>query len=303
MKHTAQLIIAATMLLAAQNAGAQNTIAKAFEAFATMTNGATMLSNSVSQDIDLDKTATFRCIEFSVDKDDAQFKQLINAFETDAKDAYSVLAKTPGTTDKSTQRIEYGSFQKQNTSVVTFGSYSNHNYRVLLFRDPADRFWRTCYAMAWYKSKEDSDRWHGFMYHIYSRDPQLVGKEKQKTTVSMLNDGTMIQYDSASGQSTVVQTGSSAGTEGTVKTSVDFLSRFNILRSMYMEKTDQAGNPTSLTYCTSVVNNILSLCKQHASLLNIDEKAACRNILNSMLQHSKDTGLREMISLATKHLQ
>jgi hypothetical protein len=302
MKHFAQLIITAVMLTMAQTAGAQKTIETEFEVFAKMTNGANLLSSSASQDTDLGKSTVFRCIEFNVDKDDPQFKQLINAFETDAKDAYDVFAKSPGTTERSTVRIEYGSFQKANTSVVTFGSYSNHNYRVLLFRDPTDKFWRTCYALAWYKRSGDGNKYHGFMYHIYSRDPRLVGKEKQSTTVSMLNDGSMIQYDSATGLSTVVQSSGTGSESGAIKTSVDFLSRFNLLRSMYMEKIDQAGNPTSLTYCTSVVNNLLSLCKQHASLLNSDEKMACRNILNNMLQHSKDTGLREMIALATKYL-
>lgn len=249
------------------------------------------------------KNATYLYNEFNVDKDDPQWKQLKKAFDTDAKEAYNVFKKNKGTTDRATSIIRYGSYQKGNTNTITFGSHLDHNYRVLLFRDPADSYWRTCYALVWYESRDDSKKLHGYMYRIYSRDPQMVGKEKQPTTISMLNDGSMIQYDKDTGLSTVVQSGNAAGENSSIKSSIDFLSRFNILRSMYMEKIEQSDSAASLTYCTSVVNNLLSLCKQHVALLDANEKMACRNILSSMQQACTDIGRREMISLAKSYLK
>ena len=70
-----------------------------------------------------------------------------------------------------------------------------------------------------------------------------------------------------------------------------------------MEKRGQPSSAASLTYYTSVVNNLLSLCKQHAALLDANEKMACRNILGSMQQACTDIGLREMISLAKSYLK
>ncbi len=303
MKHITQLIITAAMLTTAQTAGAQKNIAREFGAFSETEGSATILSSNADQARDMGKTATYLSHEFNVEKNDPQWKLLRKAFDTDAKDAYSVFSKNKGTTDRSTARISYGSHQKGNTGDVTFGSYRDHNYRVLLFRDPTDSYWRTCYALVWYESTDDSKKYHGYMYRIYSRDPQMVGKEKQPATISMLNDGSMIQYDSSTGLSTVVQTGDATAGNGSIKSGVDFLSRFNLLRSMYMEKMQQSGDTANLTYCTSVVNNLLSLCKQHASLLNADEKTACRNILGSMQQESSDVGLREMIALARNYMK
>lgn len=303
MKHITQLIITAAMLLMTQTAGAQKNIAREFGVFAEATGSVAILSSNVNLDRDMGKNATYLYNEFNVDKDDPQWKQLKKAFDTDAKEAYNVFKKNKGTTDRATSIIRYGSYQKGNTNTITFGSHLDHNYRVLLFRDPADSYWRTCYALVWYESRDDSKKLHGYMYRIYSRDPQMVGKEKQPTTISMLNDGSMIQYDKDTGLSTVVQSGNAAGENGSIKSSIDFLSRFNILRSMYMEKIEQSDNAANLTYCTSVVNNLLSLCKQHAALLDANEKMACRNILSSMQQACTDIGRREMISLAKSYLK
>ena len=217
MKHITQLIIITAMLLFTQTAGAQKNIAREFGAFAETPSSVALLSSNLDFDRDMGKNATFLCNEFTVDKDDPQWKQLKKAFDTDAKEAYSAFIKNKGTTDRTTTRIRYGSHQKGNTATITFGSHLDHNYRVLLFRDTTDNYWRTCYALVWYESPNNSKKLHGYMYRIYSRDPQMVGKEKQPTTISMLNDGSMIQYDKDTGLSTVVQAGSTAGENGSIK--------------------------------------------------------------------------------------
>lgn len=301
MKHITLLIITAVMLLAAQTANAQKNIVKAYEAITGENSTVKLLGGDANQTPDRGKMCIYQCYEFEADKKNTQWLQLKKAFDTDVKDAYNAYSKNEGSTNTNEERIAFGTEPETDKNIITFGTYRNHNYRVYLFRDPTDRLWRTCYALVWYDSYSDSDKLHGYVYKIYCRDPKLVGKERQQTTISMLNDGSMIQYDNATGVSTVVQTGSGNGERGSIKTSVDFLSRFNNLRSMYMDKLESSS--PSLSFLTSVVNNVLMLCKQHASVLDAEEKTAVRNILVSMQQASNDTGLSEMLSLAKSYLK
>lgn len=303
MKHIATFIIAAIALATPLGAAAQADIEKAVDTFTGENSTATLLSMGSQQDKDMGKMAIYQCYEFETDKKSAQWQQLLKAFAKDAKDSYNVFSKNEGTTDRSTSNIIFGSYDKGNTSQVTFGSHLDHNYRVLLFRDPNDELWRTCYAVAWNESDDDSKKFHGYVYHIYSRDPQMVGKENQQSTVAMLNDGSVVRYDNNSGQSTVVQNGSGQGGSSSIKSSIDFISSFNNLHAMYVDNTrSSASKSWKLTKSTSIINNILSLCKQNAKLLNADEKSACTSILRSMQQDNTDTGQREMINLAIKYL-
>ena len=303
MKHIATFIIAAIALAMPLNAAAQTDIEKALDAFVSDNSTATMLSMNAQQDKDMGKSGTYQSYEFEVDKKNAQWQQLLKAFGKDAKNSYNVFSKNEGTTDRSTSNIVFGSYDKGNTSQVTFGSHLDHNYRVLLFRDPNDELWRTCYALVWYESDDDSKKFHGYAYHIYSRDPQMVGKENQQGTVAMLNDGSIVRYDNNSGQSTLVQTGNNQDGSASIKSSIDVISNFNNLHAMYVDNNrSSASKSWKLTKSTSIINNLLMLCKQHAKLLNADEKTACANILRSMQQDNTDTGQREMINLAIKYL-
>ena len=303
MKHIATFIIAAIALAMPLGAAAQAEIEKAFNTFVGDNSTVTMLSMNVQQDKDMGKLGTYQCYEFEVDKKNALWQQLQKAFAKDSKNSYNVFSKSEGTTDNAISNIIFGSYDKGNTNKVTFGSHLDHNYCVMLFRDPADELWRTCYALVWYESDTDSKKFHGYAYHIYSRDPQMVGKENQQSTVAMLNDGSVVRYDNNSGMSTLVQSGDNQGGGMSIKTSIDFISSFNNLHAMYVDnKNSSATKSWKFTKSTSIINNILSLCKQYAKLLSSDEKAACTNILRSMQQDNADTGQHEMLNLAIKYL-
>ena len=159
------------------------------------------------------KNATYLYNEFNVDKDDPQWKQLKKAFDTDAKEAYNVSKKNKGTTDGATSIIRYGSIRRQ---------YEHHHLRfaprpqlpcAAPFCDPRRQLLAHLLRPSCGMKPGTTAKLHGYMYRIYSRDPQMVGKEKQPTTISMLNDGSMIQYDKDTGLSTVVQSRQRSGRE------------------------------------------------------------------------------------------
>lgn len=304
MRHFAQLIIAAAALAMPFSASAQSSIEKALDTFVSSNDGSRILSNNGRQDRDNGKTCTYNSYEFEVSKKDAQWLQLRKAFDTDAKNAYNVFVKNNGATDQSKSIIGFGPDPASSSSCVTFGTHSSHNYRVLLFRDPTDELWRTCYALAWYDAPDNDNKVHGYAYKIYSRDPQIVGNEQQRTTVAMLNDGSVVQYDNNTGRSTIMQAGTSHDDNDNIKSSTDFLARFNNMRALYI-KNNKKGNISAdkMPIMTSIVNKIMSMCKQYGKMLNSDEKQVVVNTLHSMMQDCEDIGLNGMLGLAAKYLK
>ena len=304
MRHLALIIIAAAALAFPLGSAAQGSIENALNAFAASKTGVEILSSHNQKDTDQGKKCIYQSYEFEVDRSNSQWKQLLKAFSADEKNAYSVFAKNDGTTDRSTTKVCFGPDPANNSNVVTFGSNLSHNYRVLLFRDPADEYWRTCYAVAWYESDEDSKNFHGYAYKIYSRDPRRAGNEQQQTTVAMLNDGSVVQYDNNTGKSTIVQAGESISGNDNITSGTDFLARFNNLRALFLrynnpKKTDL----NKLPMLTSIVNKIMVLCKQNGKLLNSDEKRVVSDMLGNMQQDCEDIGLNGMVGLAIKYLK
>lgn len=304
MRHLALIIIAAAALAFPLGSAAQGSIENALNAFVDSKTGVEILSSQGANANDQGKKCTTQTYEFEVDRNNTQWKQLLKAFNTDEKNAYSVFTKNNGTTDQSTTRIAFGPDPANSNNVITFGSHLGHNYRVLLFHDPADEYWRTCYALAWYESDEDSKKFHGYAYKIYSRDPRHAGNEQQQTTVAMLNDGSVVQYDNTTGRSTIMQAGTSHDDNDDIKSSTDFLARFNNMRALYM-KNNKKGNISAdkLPIMTSIVNKIISMCKQYGKMLNADEKQVVVNTLHSMQQDCEDIGLNGMLGLAAKYLK
>lgn len=304
MRHLALIIIAAAALAFPLGSAAQGNIENALNAFVDSKTGVDILSSQGANANDQGKKCTTQTYEFEVDRNNTQWKQLLKAFNTDEKNAYSVFTKNNGTTDQSTTKIAFGPDPANSNNAITFGSHLGHNYRVLLFHDPADEYWRTCYALAWYESDEDSKKFHGYAYKIYSRDPRHAGNEQQQTTVAMLNDGSVVQYDNDTGRSTIMQAGTSHDDNDNIKSSTDFLARFNNMRALFLKYNNpKKTDINKLPMLTSIVNKMMVLCKQYGKLLNSDEKRVVSDMLGNMQQDCEDIGLNGMVGLAIKYLK
>lgn len=96
------------------------------------------------------------------------FNPLRAAFNKDVKTAYRVYTKSAGSTGAGTLAVSYDDDLSKS---VTFGANKDHNYSVMLVRDPKAQNYRYAFALVWYDIAADKSL-HGYVYHIYSRDPQ-----------------------------------------------------------------------------------------------------------------------------------
>lgn len=303
MKHLAIIIIAAAALAFPLGAAAQENIERALDAF-KRAKGVYIPISKTQNGNDQGKECTFECYEFDVKKDNSQWKQLLKAFDVDAEEAYSVYDKKKGKTDRARAIVGYGP-DPANTSVrVSFGAYTDRNYRVMMFRDPDDMYWRTCYALVWFDNADNSKNYHGLAYKIYSRDPQRSSEEQEEKTVTMLSDGSMMQYDKATGKTTIVQGVDKDTYYDRITSSIDFLSRFNNLRTLFIKyNTPNKTDVDNLSVLTGIVNKIMALCKKNGKMLNSDERRVVTDMLGKMQQDCEDIGLSSMLGLAAKYLK
>lgn len=317
MKKIVTLIIALALVPAF--AAAQTTIARVLEQFK---KGA-VEEVSASKEVDTDtggKQCVYERHEFLVPKNSGKFKQLMDAFNDEQSNAYSVNKRMAGY-DGSANRIGYG---KNSEKSIVFMKYSDRNYSVLFFKDPADSKRRTCYALAWYEGKKDKknkEMWRVDIIYVYSLNPEYVrslpktvtrttttvNSDDNNTSITVNSDGTIIRYDRNTGNSIVYRpqdNKKASSIDVPIKNSGDFIQRFNDLRTEYIQMVQFAGKDQTFfaNRIMPPVNKMLQLCREHSKLLNNNERFSCIGILDDMKQNARDKGIREMLYLAQKYL-
>ena len=317
MKKIFTLIIALALVPAF--AAAQTTIARVVEQFKK--GAVEEISTSKETETDTDgKQCVYERNIFLVAKNSGKFKQLMDTFNDEQSNAYSVNKRMAGY-DGSACKIGYG---KNSEKSIVFMKYSDRNYFVLYFKDPADSKRRTCYALAWYEGKKDKKKkemWYVDIIHVYSLNPEYVrslpktitkttttvNSDDTNTSITVNSDGTIIRYDRNTGNSIVYRqqdNKKASSIDVPIKNSGDFIQRFNDLRTEYIQMVQFAGK--NQTFFASrimpPVNKMLQLCREHGNLLLHNERLSCVGILDDMKQSARDNGIREMLNLAQKYL-
>lgn len=317
MKKIFTMIIALALVPAF--AAAQTTIARVVE---QLKKGAVEeISTSKETETDTDgKQCVYERNIFLVAKNSGKFKQLMDTFNDEQSNAYSVNKRMAGY-DGSASRIGYG---KNSEKSIVFMKYSDRNYFVLYFKDPADSKRRTCYALAWYEGKKDKknkEMWYVDIIHVYSLNPEYVrslpktitkttttvNSDDTNTSITVNSDGTIIRYDRNTGNSIVYRpqdNKKASSIDVPIKNSGDFIQRFNDLRTEYIQMVQFAGKNQTFfaNRIMPPVNKMLQLCREHGNLLLHNERLSCVGILDDMKQSARDNGIREMLNLAQKYL-
>lgn len=317
MKKIFTMIIALALVPAF--AAAQTTIARVVEQFKK--GAVEEISTSKETETDTDgKQCVYERNIFLVAKNSGKFKQLMDTFNDEQTNAYSVNKRMAGY-DGSASRIGYG---KNSEKSIVFMKYSDRNYFVLYFKDPADSKRRTCYALAWYEGKKDKknkEMWYVDIIHVYSLNPEYVrslpktitkttttvNSDDNNTSITVNSDGTIIRYDRNTGNSIVYRpqdNKKASSIDVPIKNSGDFIQRFNDLRTEYIQVVQFAGKNQTFfaNRIMPPVNKMLQLCREHGNLLLHNERLSCVGILDDMKQSARDNGIREMLNLAQKYL-
>lgn len=317
MKKIFTMIIALALVPAF--AAAQTTIARVVE---QLKKGAVEeISTSKETETDTDgKQCVYERNIFLVAKNSGKFKQLMDTFNDEQANAYTVNKRMAGY-DGSASKIGYG---KNSEKSIVFMKYSDRNYFVLYFKDPADSKRRTCYALAWYEGKKDKknkEMWYVDIIHVYSLNPEYVrslpktitkttttvNSDDTNTSITVNSDGTIIRYDRNTGNSIVYRpqdNKKASSIDVPIKNSGDFIQRFNDLRTEYIQVVQFAGKNQTFfaNRIMPPVNKMLQLCREHGNLLLHNERLSCVGILDDMKQSARDNGIREMLNLAQKYL-
>ena len=317
MKKIFTMIIALALVPAL--AAAQTTIARVVEQFKK--GAVEEISTSEETDTDTDgKQCVYERNIFLVAKNSGKFKQLMDAFNDEQANAYSVNKRMAGY-DGSASKIGYG---KNSGNSIVFMKYSDRNYFELYFKDPADSKRRTCYALAWYEGKKDKknkEMWCVDIIHVYSLNPEYVrslpktitkttttvNSDDTNTSITVNSDGTIIRYDRNTGNSIVYRpqdNKKASSIDVPIKNSGDFIQRFNDLRTEYIQVVQFAGKEQTFfaNRIMPPVNKLLQLCREHGKLLLHNERLSCIGILDDMKQNARDKGIREMLNLAQTYL-
>lgn len=317
MKKIFTMIIALALVPAFS--AAQTTIARVVEQFKK--GAVEEISTSKETDTDTDgKQCVYERSIFLVAKNSGKFKQLMDVFNDEQTNAYSVNKRMAGY-DGSACKIGYG---KNSENSIVFMKYSDRNYFVLYFKDPADSKRRTCYALAWYEGKKDKKKkemWCVDIIRVYSLNPEYVrslpktitkttttvNSDDTNTSITVNSDGTIIRYDRNTGNSIVYRpqdNKKASSIDVPIKNSGDFIQRFNDLRTEYIQVVQFAGKEQTFfaNRIMPPVNKMLQLCREHGKLLLHNERLSCIGILDDMKQSARDNGIREMLNLAQKYL-
>ena len=317
MKKIFTMIIALALVPAF--AAAQTTIARVVEQFKK--GAVEEISTSKETETDTDgKQCVYERNIFLVAKNSGKFKQLMDTFNDEQTNAYSVNKRMAGY-DGSASKIGYG---KNSEKSIVIMKYSDRNYFVLYFKDPADSKRRTCYASAWHDGKQDKKKkemWYVDIIHVYSLNPEYVrslpktitkttttvNSDDNNTSITVNSDGTIIRYDRNTGNSIVYRpqdNKKASSIDVPIKNSGDFIQRFNDLRTEYIQVVQFAGKNQTFfaNRIMPPVNKMLQLCREHGNLLLHNERLSCVGILDDMKQSARDNGIREMLNLAQKYL-
>ncbi len=284
-------------------ATAQTALDKALPDFIAANAETNILTKKIDMEDYQGKKCTLAYYVLRVKKNDPTLKQLRKAFAQDEPEAYHSFIKMKGSGLGETVRVGYGANPSDAATSVTFGSYADHNYQVLLFRDKADAGWRTCYALCWYDDPDEDKSCKVFAYKMYSPDPKAMSAEGKNKTIKMLDGGMLLQVDSQTGDMRMINADLQSEGAVAVKTSTDFVVRLNNLRTMYKNGCMKGGDKHADGQTAGIVNVVLAMCKQHAGMLDADEKQVCETMLRDMQNCTPDSSLKKLLDLAVKYLK
>jgi hypothetical protein len=228
MKNLKVLIVTAVVALLPCGAMAQQNFLKAIDEFV---NGSqreniqptiTTHNDPNKNNQPLDFTYEYK---FKINKSaDKQLEKVRTAFYKDLGCAYSSLVKLADSKSEQTLLISYGENLQYEMS---FGEHANHNYLVMLVKEPSDTTRRYVYATVWYNSGKKIE---GEIFKIYSLDPKVTKVHsnvtyfhwpfvsgganpaiKNDSIITINKDGTETIMPSKSGQIvTIINTGKEA---------------------------------------------------------------------------------------------
>lgn len=321
-KITATLAVA----LCATVAMAQNSVEQAIKSFVDGKSYGKYITANNYQEAQEDESlpkSYYREYKFNINKKSKQFEQLREAFEEGQCEYYKKVMKPAGEIASTTWNVGYGA---QSESTVQFGTHKDRNYALLYCRDNGNAKWRTVYGLVWYNNKENDDNYNGSLHIIYSPDPK---KMERKSNVKVINwndfnksmdelDASLAELDESlagldtlkfNHNFTVIDPDGTVTTNSNVihydpneyvNSAEQFLTRFGTLRSLYL---DAGKKQRSASYKTSIINKVLSLCKNKASLLSADEKKACAYGIKEMQDRTYAEYDKRLLDIALKALK
>jgi len=291
-------------LLLAVTAQAQNAMDVAIDNFVnskSVTSALTSNNYKADENDTAGITAVYKELRYTLDKDNSQFKKLLEAFRDNMPQGYSSYSKKAGTKATAMREVYYGAYLE---NTILFGSAESHNYLMVLMRDRQHPKWRTCYAVVWYDNEKNSSDYDCGVYVIYSLDPQKSKSKRGKVRYELNSLGERmtslskqleeLDFPEIGLQNSVV------ASPKEVKTSEDFLSQFGTLRSMYLFA---VAHHKSASYKSAIVNSMLSLCRESGQLLTSSEKDACAKALKAMRNVDDDTYQSSLIGIAIESLK
>ncbi len=282
---TKKLFIAAAITLALPLTATAQTHLK--KATADFLNGNAMDEYINSRSTEKGEDYSYNITYFSIPKPKSgQLKEILRAFELDAKGAYGSFSKGANKDSNASISIAYG---KDNRQGVSFGTLQDHNYKAAYFRDGSNKEFRTVYALVWYDEKGGNIS--GSLWIIYGKDPQ------KSKGFSIWNGNDLEQLKELKN---IDWNAFSFSRSDSVGSSKEFLSRFGSLRELYKTaKQEQGGD----LYRTSMANKIMLLCKSGGKYLNPDEKKFVAEGINELKKYCYDNYRKGLFELAVKYLK
>lgn len=314
IKKMAIIALLATMPAAAM---AQEALLQAIDKFVKGKSADTYitLDNYESEeDTATGLNAYYQSYEFSINKTDSKFQQLLNAFKNTSCRYYSKYTKNAGTKDETGKAV---TFDLRGSKRIEFGKRKERNYILYFVRDDQHPKWRTCCALVWYESPSADYKYSGSVHVVYSPDPTKLPRSYTYKAVTIPSntidmsgfDESMEKLDESM-KKLDESLGKLDGLDGDTKvyyydnsdkptTADEFLNRFGTLRSMYVSA---EKNHNSLSWRTRLVNRIVSLCRNGKTLLSADEKSVVVAELKKMQKESTDDYLKDILGVAAKAL-
>lgn len=333
MKTFSRMVVALLMVFLPTIATAQSGIETAIKNFLdSKSNGKSITVSNFLEEQEADSLPKWYYHEykFSVNKKNKQFERMREAFEDGQCNYYSKWAKMAGEEAENKRYICYGARAEQS---VLLGKHKNRNYIMLCVRDNNNEEWRTCYTLVWYNDAEDDDVYNGILYEIYSPDPRKINRKRLNRSLKIgdktfdfsdLNDN-MAELNEALKDLPITINGFNTGKfhadsisigdgyliidgkkieltdqSKKIKSADEFLNRFGSLRSLYL---DAVKDQRSSIYRTSLINKIVSLCKDQASILSVDEKEVCTFGIKEMQKQTTEEYDRKLFNIALKALK
>jgi hypothetical protein len=250
------------------------------------------------------------------------FESIYNAFEKDHDMAYWTLRQDANSPQKETNNMIYG----DDGNYITIGVSANQNVLAMNVVDKIDSTHRYSYILEWMKD-EKTHNTIGDVIFLYGKIPQKnISKQESLNPQNLseikefyLQDKNHLKYniegdslffeENGKKQYVLIPNLNYDKFENTIKmrnydidgnnendkTTVGWLSKFNVLKNMY------SGNESSLS--SSIVARMVDLCKRSKNMLNIREKSLCIESIQEMKQKTKDKFQKGLLDEAIDYLK